>query len=101
MKTDKAKLRTNGPPRVQVVLTALQLTLLIASMHTGVAHAQIRSLFQFGGTVRAGDGQMNLPTHIFIDHSGRVLVADTYNHRIQVFSRAGKFLMKFGSFGTG
>ena len=31
--------------------------------------------------------------------SREIIVADTDNHRIQIFSQEGKFIMKFGSYG--
>ena len=37
-------------------------------------------------------GQFNRPYSITVDLKGNVLVADTYNHRIQVFDASGHFL---------
>ncbi|RMF32351.1 MAG: 6-bladed beta-propeller, partial [Candidatus Nitrosothermus koennekii] len=45
------------------------------------------------------DIEFNEPTGIAVDNKDRIIVADTYNHRIQVFDSNGKFLFKFGSKG--
>ena len=37
------------------------------------------------GVPGQGAGQFNLPAGLWLDDVGRVFVADTYNHRIQVF----------------
>jgi DNA-binding beta-propeller fold protein YncE len=44
------------------------------------------------GEPGAGPGQFNLPHGIAVDSSGRVLVADRENSRIQFFSAAGDYL---------
>ena len=47
------------------------------------------------GEPGAGPGQFNLPHGIGVDSSGRVLVADRENSRIQVFSPNGEFLAEW------
>jgi hypothetical protein len=37
----------------------------------------------------SGAGQFQLPTGLFIDRSDRIYVADSYNHRVQVFRYYG------------
>lgn len=46
-----------------------------------------------------GDGKFDSPKHVTIDRQGNYVVSDSRNHRIQVFSPDGKFLLKFGSRG--
>ncbi|MGE4659332.1 MAG: PilC/PilY family type IV pilus protein, partial [Arenicellales bacterium] len=46
------------------------------------------------------DGQFKEPAAISIGDDGTVYVADLQNHRIQVFDSSGKFLRKWGSWGT-
>jgi DNA-binding beta-propeller fold protein YncE len=46
-----------------------------------------------------GDGEFCEPWGIAVDAEGRVYVADTWNHRIQVFDSEGRFLAKAGEFG--
>ncbi|MBN1483956.1 MAG: TIGR03663 family protein, partial [Chloroflexia bacterium] len=43
-----------------------------------------------------GAGQFNEPWGVAVDGEGRVYVADTWNHRIQVFDAAGQFLGQWG-----
>jgi sugar lactone lactonase YvrE len=51
------------------------------------------------GGYGSGPGQFNQPLGITVDQVGNVYVADTYNHRIQVFSNDGAFLYGWGSYG--
>ncbi len=48
-----------------------------------------------------GKGQFNYPQDIACDRTGKVYVADKYNHRIQDFTAEGKFLRMFGRHGHG
>jgi tetratricopeptide (TPR) repeat protein len=41
-------------------------------------------------------GQFRQPGSVVVDDRGRLYVADTYNHRIQVFARDGRFLQAVG-----
>jgi DNA-binding beta-propeller fold protein YncE/Flp pilus assembly protein TadD len=45
-------------------------------------------------------GQFRQPSGIVVDRSGRVYVADTYNHRVQVFAPDDGFLQTFGMEGA-
>jgi uncharacterized protein (TIGR03663 family) len=45
------------------------------------------------------DGEFCEPWGVTVAPDGNVFVADTWNHRIQVFSPEGEFLGKFGTFG--
>ena len=47
------------------------------------------------------NGMLKSPTGIAIDQEGNVYVADTDNHRIQVFSSNGTFISKWGEYGSG
>ncbi len=53
-------------------------------------------LFEFGD-----DYRLTNPRGVAVDGSGNVYVADTSNHRIQVFTASGTFLRKWGDNGTG
>lgn len=48
-----------------------------------------------------GDGQFVTPRSLAVGPDGRIYVADSGNHRIQVLDSAGNFLFKWGSEGTG
>ena len=48
-----------------------------------------------------GDGEFNGPSGITFDEEDNLYVVDSHNHRVQVLTMDGKFLRKFGSFGTG
>lgn len=44
-------------------------------------------------------GQLNFPTDLFIDHTGKLYVTDPINARIQVLSAEGAFIRAFGRAG--
>jgi len=48
-----------------------------------------------------GPGEFNRPEGLCIDGQDRLYVADSCNHRIQIFSREGKFIRAYGHAGTG
>ncbi len=52
------------------------------------------------GPLELGDGQFNEPWGVTIDKDGNIYVADTWNGRIEVFDRDGKFIRKWGYFST-
>jgi DNA-binding beta-propeller fold protein YncE len=52
------------------------------------------------GTAGSAPGQFNRPEGVCIDQQDRVYVADSCNHRIQVFSGQGVFLYAYGKAGT-
>ena len=41
-------------------------------------------------------GEMNYPIGLTLHRNGNIYIADTLNHRIQIFSTAGKFVGEFG-----
>jgi uncharacterized protein (TIGR03663 family) len=51
------------------------------------------------GPLAYGDGQFQEPWGIAVAEDGRVYVADTWNHRIQVFDQVGNLLTKWGTYG--
>ena len=51
------------------------------------------------GPLVLGDGQLNAPWGAAEAFNGDIFVADTWNHRIQVFDAEGHFKAKWGSFG--
>jgi DNA-binding beta-propeller fold protein YncE len=55
---------------------------------------------KFGGKGTT-DGKMNYPTNIWVAADGIILVSDSLNFRIQIFSPEGRFMGKFGSVGDG
>ncbi|MBN1202941.1 MAG: hypothetical protein JXJ20_13915 [Anaerolineae bacterium] len=59
-----------------------------------------RFLFAWGSE-GGGDGQFNFPRAIAIGPDGNVYVADSENHRVQVFSPDGAFITRWGSYGSG
>ena len=60
---------------------------------------KLTAIKQLGATGAAGTaaGQFSYPRAVAVDAEGKVYVADTGNHRIQVFNADGAFLRQFGS----
>ena len=79
---------------------------ILVSEYEGIERVQqfaprgTRLLNSFG---RAGNGpgEFNRAEGLFVDAQDRVYVADSCNHRIQVFSADGKFLRAYGKAGSG
>jgi ABC-type Fe3+ transport system permease subunit/DNA-binding beta-propeller fold protein YncE len=53
------------------------------------------------GRAGTGAGEFNRPEGICVDAQDRLYVADSCNHRIQIFSADGKFIRQYGRAGTG
>ena len=53
------------------------------------------------GKAGTGPGEFNRAEGICVDAQDRIYVADSCNHRIQIFSSDGKFIREYGKAGTG
>ncbi len=51
------------------------------------------------GTNGAANGQFHYPTNIYVTSTGNIIVSDSLNFRIQVFSPEGRFMFTFGHMG--
>lgn len=51
------------------------------------------------GEPGVGPGQLNFPTHACLDGSGRLLVTDSLNFRVQGFDRLGRYMFHIGKAG--
>jgi predicted membrane-bound mannosyltransferase/DNA-binding beta-propeller fold protein YncE len=49
--------------------------------------------------ISQGDGPLNAPRNIAVAANGDIYVADSGNHRVQVFDRDGRYLRGWGGFG--
>ena len=47
-----------------------------------------------------GNGQFDRPSGVTVDRSNRVIIADKDNHRVQIFTVEGKWLITFGEKGS-
>jgi uncharacterized protein (TIGR03663 family) len=61
---------------------------------------QERTAVASWGMAGAGDGQFTSPKGVGVSSQGEIYVADTFNHRIQVFDADGGFLRQWGSEGN-
>jgi ABC-type Fe3+ transport system permease subunit/DNA-binding beta-propeller fold protein YncE len=62
---------------------------------------QGRELERVIGRAGSGDGEFNRPEGLGIDALDRLYVADSCNHRVQIFSPEGKFIRTYGQAGMG
>jgi DNA-binding beta-propeller fold protein YncE len=88
--------------RLLLSVAILIAVIAVSSMLSNVyAVASDEYVFDFKfGSEGSGDGQFRYPRDVTYDHNNnRIIVADTGNHRIQVFDTNGNFLFKFGNFG--
>jgi DNA-binding beta-propeller fold protein YncE len=79
----------NGPSNTAPQIAAGQTNLWSAPFLWGFGHP---------GT---GPGEFNRPEGLGVDAQNRIYVADSCNHRIQVFTKDGKFLRAYGKAGKG
>lgn len=61
---------------------------------------QIAPILTIGNVAGNGEGQLNAPRNLAIGPDGNIYVADSGNHRIQVFDANGQFLYGWGSNGA-
>lgn len=56
---------------------------------------------ELGNKLLGTHDEFNCPCDVVVCKTdARIFVSDSYNHRTQVFSSDGRFLFKFGSYGT-
>lgn len=77
---------------------SMLLFLLTSSPLAYVETRAYRPAMTFGHEGRE-TGEFRQPGGIMVDGAGRLYVADTYNHRIQVFHPNGRFIATFGAEG--
>jgi len=51
------------------------------------------------GKTGTGPGEFRTPHALDFDSKGRLVVADRHNHRIQVLTKSGKFILEYDAFG--
>ncbi len=79
---------------------------LVIAQYTQVDDLQVfsghdkRWLFSIG-RLGEGQGEFNRPEGLAVDAADRIFVADSCNHRVQIFSPDGHWLESFGKPGTG
>jgi sugar lactone lactonase YvrE len=81
----------------------------VAESHTDVADPNLTgriSVFDRSGKflrvigkTGTGPGEFRTPHALEFDSKGRLIVADRHNHRIQVLTKAGKFVAEYDDFG--
>lgn len=82
-----------------VVLVFVLIPLITDPILAAVETRAYQPSVMFGQEGRE-DGRFRQASSIVVDPAGQLYVADTYNHRIQVFAADGRFLHAFGSEGS-
>jgi tetratricopeptide (TPR) repeat protein/streptogramin lyase len=92
--------RLSGRGTICPLFCLITLILLVTSSPlASVETRAYRPAITFGQEGRE-IGQFRQPGSVVVDEAGRLYVADTYNHRIQVFDPNGHFLHTFGAEGA-
>jgi DNA-binding beta-propeller fold protein YncE len=88
--------RSSGRDIVCLMYSLIGFALLIVTpLQAAVETRAYRASSTIGQEGRES-GQFRQPGAVVVDDMGRLYVADTYNHRIQVFLQDGRFLRAFG-----
>jgi len=70
------------------------------SLHAETASRPSRLVVDLAfGQFGVGPGEFSGPTGVAVDPKGRILVADTGNHRVERFDSTGAYVGEFGGFG--
>jgi DNA-binding beta-propeller fold protein YncE len=86
---------------VAILIAVIVVSSMLSNVYAvGVASDEYVFDFKFGSNLSA-DGQFKHPNSVAYDpNNNRIIVADTFNDRIQVFNSNGNFLFKFGNGGS-
>lgn len=66
-----------------------------SAVHRFASTGELKRTWGCPGT---GPGEFSTPHAVWVDRSGRVLVADRENNRVQIFDREGEYLDEWGDF---
>jgi DNA-binding beta-propeller fold protein YncE/Flp pilus assembly protein TadD len=91
--------RPSGRGPVCILCSLIALISLVTGSLASVETRAYRPAIIFGQEGREV-GQFRQPSSVVVDEVGRLYVADTYNHRIQVFQPDGHFIQTFGTEGA-
>jgi DNA-binding beta-propeller fold protein YncE/Tfp pilus assembly protein PilF len=88
--------RSSGRGIVYLFCTLIASALLIVNSLQAAVETRAYQATNTVGQEGREIGQLRQPGSVVVDDTGRLYVADTYNHRIQVFMPDGRFLQAFG-----
>src|SRR3954469_16786562 len=91
------------------LVTARNGDIYVAESHTAVASADLvgriavsvrnGTALRVIGKTGTGPGEFRTPHAIEFDSKGRLVIADRHNQRIQILTKAGKFIREYDDFG--
>lgn len=87
-----------GPRRLSLPLFAVGISVFVLLIGRSLASRETHAYRPFLTVGQEGRevGLFRQPSSVLLDPAGRLYVADTYNHRIQVFEPDGRFLQVLG-----
>lgn len=86
-------------PSIDSLTSDLKSVFSLESMTKGCIKREKMIYYSKIGEFGTAEGQFAEPSGVAVNSRNEVLVADTNNHRIQVFDENGKFRFKFGDVG--
>ena len=92
-----------GRPTGLAIHAATDELLVVDTAHAAILRFSLAELTLVGSIGGKGEeaGRFNFPVAVAVGPAGRIHVVDSLNHRVQVFSAGGQFLLSFGSAGDG
>jgi DNA-binding beta-propeller fold protein YncE len=92
-----------GRPTGVAIHAANDELLVLDTLHSGILRFSLADHRLKGIIGREGnaEGTFHSPTHIAVSRAGNILVTDSLNYRVQIFTPGGRFLRGFGAAGDG
>ncbi len=88
--------------RLLILALGCSFSWMLVCLKPGVSEAFAVKIVKYLFEIKGGpNSPFNQPTDLAIGREGRIYVLDGVNARIQVFDSQGKYLFKFGAFGSG
>ncbi|XP_065206518.1 RING finger protein nhl-1 isoform X2 [Planococcus citri] len=99
--SDDDQKNLEGSPNSPTAATAVQAGFAEVGTTLRSQYMQKRQLCFKIGSRGSGPGCFTWPRGIAVGPDNSIVIADSSNHRVQVFDQNGKFMKEFGSFGNG
>ncbi len=90
------------PKRLSILILGLSCLWILVCPGARISEAFAVKVVKYLFEIKGGPGSpFNQPTDLAVSNDGNIYVLDGVNARIQVFDGKGRFLFKFGKYGSG